>query len=66
MLAAFARSHRHAIPPAASCRRSKLGAGMKPANLPLATARFRWFNRQRELKAKTKKHNKQFAASAAV
>jgi predicted DCC family thiol-disulfide oxidoreductase YuxK len=36
------------------------------ANLPLATARFRWFNRQRELKTTTKKHNKQFAASAAV
>jgi len=33
----------------------------------LVSARLRWFNRHRELKAKTKKHTtKQFAASAAV
>jgi hypothetical protein len=48
--------------PAVRCRRSKVSAG----KTTLEQNRHWWFNRQRELKTTTKKHNKQFAASAAV
>jgi hypothetical protein len=50
------------FPPAVRCRRSKVSAG----KTTLEQNRHWWFNRQRELKATTKKtHNKKFAASAA-